>query len=137
MSNQKWSPSAHGAFLHMDEYGRNWHGPYPFTPTDITEHAPGRFGVYQLLYTGYSGSMVAYIGVATGDTIRGRLRKHATGAGNWALGRLGDPKKFSFVYFECDAASARQIESHVIEKRKPPFNTRPEYKHFTPSISVH
>jgi hypothetical protein len=94
-------------------------------------------GVYQIIYSHASGDLVAYIGIATGDTIRGRLTKHVTGSGNWALARLGDPTSFRFVYYECDALSAKQIESHVILTKKPPFNTRPEYKHFIPSIAVH
>jgi excinuclease UvrABC nuclease subunit len=123
--------------MYLDEYARAWQGPYDFTLASITMYAPNRFGVYQLIYAGDSGDQVAYIGVATGDTIRGRLRKHVTGAGNWALAQLGDPSKFRFVYYECDALSAQQIESHVITTAKPPFNTRPEYRNFIPSISVH
>jgi len=89
------------------------------------------------MYAGGATALVAYIGVATGDTIRGRLTKHATGSGNWALARLGDPTKFTFVYWECDALSAKQIESHVVSTKKPPFNVRPEYRDFIPSIAVH
>jgi hypothetical protein len=94
-------------------------------------------GVYRIMYSDGSGAHVAYIGIATGDTIRGRLTKHVSGSGNWALARLGDPTRFRFVYYECDALSAKQIKSHVILTKKPPFNTRPEYTHFIPSIAVH
>ena len=123
--------------MYTDDYGRAWQGPHSFNQVSIRLHAPERIGVYQVLYMGDPDPQVAYIGIATGDTIRGRLTKHATGSGNWALSRLGDPTKFSFVYWECDGASAKQIESHVITTKKPPFNTRPEYRDFIPSIAVH
>jgi hypothetical protein len=122
--------------MYKDDYGRHWHGPYAFTPVGIAKDAIDRFGVYQVLYSGESGLVVAYIGIATGDTTRGRLTKHLKGASNSALGRLINPSKFSFV-FECDAGGAHQIESHVIITKKPPFDTRPEYKDFVASISVH
>jgi len=123
--------------MYRDDHGRTWQGPHPFNQAAIRMHAPNVMGVYQVLYTGGAAPLVAYIGIATGDTIRGRLSKHATGSGNWALARLGDPTKFSFVYWACDQASARQIESHVVTTKKPPFNTRPEYRDFIPSIAVH
>lgn len=124
--------------MYTDDYGRSWHGPYPFNHMAVTTHVPNhKMGVYQIIYSDASGAHVAYIGIATGDTIRGRLTKHVTGSGNWALARLGDPTSFQFVYYECDALSAKQIESHVILTKKPPFNTRPEYQHFIPSIAVH
>jgi len=123
--------------MYTDEYGRRWQGPHPFNATAIRQFAPTRMGVYQILYPGAAAEQVAYIGIATGDTIRGRLTKHASGRGNWALARLGDPAGFTFVYWECDALSARQIESHVVTTKKPPFNTRPEYRDFIPSIAVH
>jgi hypothetical protein len=123
--------------MYIDNYGRSWPGPYPFNGAAIAIHAPNRMGVYQILYPNASEVHVAYIGIATGDTIRGRLTKHVTGSGNWALARLGDPAKFQFVYYECDESSAKQIESHVITMKKPPFNVKPEYKNFISSISVH
>ena len=123
--------------MYTDDHGRSWRGPYAFTRAAIATYAPNRMGVYQLQYAGGSGDQIAYIGVATGDTIRGRLTKHVTGSGNWAIGRLSDPTRFRFVYYECDALSAQQIESNVITTKKPPFNTRPEYRHFVPSISIH
>jgi hypothetical protein len=133
--------------MYADDYGRSWHGPHPFTHTAVLTYAPSRVGVYQILYSSgssdSSGSdgvdvQVVYIGIATGNnTIRARLSKHVTGSGNWALARLGDPTKFQFVYYPCDELTARQIESHVITMKKPPFNTRPEYRHFIPSVSVH
>lgn len=123
--------------MYCDEYGRRWHGPYPFNATAIQHYAPITIGVYQILYTGGATEQVAYIGIATGDTIRGRLTKHARGRANWALARLGEPAEFAFVYWECDALSAKQIESHVVTTKRPPFNTRPEYRHFIPSIGVH
>lgn len=125
------------ASLHIDAYGRRWHGSYPFHLTAIRQYAPNSVGVYQILHSKGPAEQVAYIGIATGDTIRGRLTKHASGRGNWALARLGDPASFSFIYFQCDAKTAKQIESHVISTKKPPFNTRPEYRDFIPSIAVH
>jgi hypothetical protein len=123
--------------MYNDDSGRRWQGPHPFNPAEIRLHAPTRTGVYQILYMGGGTEQVAYIGIATGDTIRGRLTKHATGRGNWALARLGDPTRFTFVYWECDAVSAKQVESHVVTTKKPPFNTRPEYRDFIPSVAVH
>jgi len=123
--------------MYNDENGRTWQGTFPFTLASVKANAPSRLGVYQILYTGNLAPQVAYIGIATGDTIRGRLSKHVNGLGNWALARLGDPSKFVFVYWECDPASAAQIESHVITEQKPPFNVRPEFKDFIPSIAVH
>jgi hypothetical protein len=101
------------------------------------QHTPNRLGVYQILYPDVSGAQVAYIGIATGDTIRGRLTKHVKGSGNCALARLGDPTTFRFVYYECDETTAKQIESHVITMKKPQLNVKHEYKHFISSISVH
>ncbi len=123
--------------MYTDEFGRAWQGPHPFNQETIRRRAPDTMGVYQLLYVGGEAALVAYIGIATGSTIRGRLTKHVTGSGNWALGRLGDPSKFSFVYWECDVISAKQIESHVITTKRPPFNTRPEYRDFISSIAIH
>jgi len=125
--------------MYSDSFGRLWKGPYQFNLGAITTHAPRTYGVYEILYSGerMSRLKVAYIGIATGDTIYGRLRKHCTGSGNWALARLGDPSSFSFVFYECDKASAKQIESYTVTWSKPPFNTRPEYKHLIPSIAVH
>jgi excinuclease UvrABC nuclease subunit len=123
--------------MYLDDYGRSWHGPHSFTRHAVATHAPNHMGVYQLMYSDGAGDQVAYIGIATGDTIRGRLLKHVTGSGNWALARLGDPTMFRFVYYECDERTAKEIESHVITLRKPRFNVKPEYKHLLPSISVH
>ncbi|MGH7304985.1 MAG: GIY-YIG nuclease family protein [Candidatus Rokuibacteriota bacterium] len=123
--------------MYTDDYGRRWEGPHPFNRSEISQHAPPRSGVYQLLYSDGTALHVAYIGIATGDTIRGRLTRHATGSGNWALARLADPTAFTFVYWECDALSAKQVESHVITTKKPPFNVKAEYRHFIPSIAVH
>lgn len=123
--------------MYTDDYGRQWQGPYPFTKASVATNAPKGLGVYQVLYGGGTTEQVAYIGIATGDTILGRLTKHVTGKGNRLLARLGDPAKFSFVFWVCDMESARQIESHVITTSKPPFNTRPEFRDFIPSIAVH
>jgi hypothetical protein len=123
--------------MYQDGYGRFWEGPYPFTLDMIGAHAPREFGVYQILSPDGEGFQVAYIGIATGDTIFGRLVKHRNGAGNWALALLGQPSGFVFVFYPCDAETAKQIESHVVTLRKPPFNVRPEYKHFIPNITVH
>ena len=81
--------------------------------------------------------MVAYIGIATGATIRARLRSHFNGRSNWALGRLERPHEMEFVYFECDALMATTIETHVVTFAKPPFNTRPEYRNLMQSIAIH
>jgi hypothetical protein len=133
-----WLAAPGEAAMFHDHYGRIWQGPHPFTPDAVAARAPATFGVYQILYL-LDGDppVVAYIGIATGDTIRGRLRKHVAGRGNWALGRLGDVSRFAFVYYGCDAETARQIESHVVTSAKPPFNVRPEYRDFIPSIAVH
>ncbi len=124
--------------MYTDDYGRSWNGPYPFTHSVVLVYAPKREGVYQILYSDVSGIQVAYIGIATADnTIRARLITHVTGSGNRALARISDPTKFRFVFYECDTLTAKQIESHVTIMKKPPFNTKREYKHFIPSISVH
>ena len=123
--------------MYQDEYGRMWEGAHPFTMEMIAAHAPGMFGVYQILYPDGASYQVAYIGIATGDTIRGRLTKHRSGIGNWALARLGIPSDFVYVFYRCDVQTAKQIESHVVTTKKPPFNVKPEYRHFIPSISVH
>ena len=123
---------------YYDKYGRLWHGPYPFSRDAVNAHAPGVQGLYQVLYQEGSSFVVAYIGIATrANTIRRRLRAHITGRSNWALGSLTDLDKFFFVFFECDFESAKQIESHVVTTEKPPFNVKPEYKHYVPSIAVH
>jgi hypothetical protein len=123
--------------MFRDHYGRTWDGPHPFTLEAITAHAPAVFGVYQILYTAGPEPQVAYIGIATGDTIRGRLLKHVQERGNWALARLGNPMNFRFVVYPCDVQTARQIESYVVTMAKPPFNVRPELRNLIPSIAVH
>lgn len=127
--------------MYTDDYGRTWHGPYPFTHASVLTQAPESMGVYEILYSGMSDFRVVYIGIGTG-TIRDRLRKHVSGYGNWVLARLGDsrlgdPRKYQFVYYECDELDAKQIESHVIMMNKPLFNTKNEKKHFILSISIH
>ncbi len=123
--------------LYKDDHFRVWEGEYPFTKAAITNHAPNGLGVYQVLYRTGGTRQVAYIGIATGDTIRGRLTKHRSGTGNWALAWLGAASDFSFVFYRCDALTAHQIESHVVTTQKPPFNVRPEYKGFIPNVTVH
>ena len=120
-----------------DDFGRLWHGPFPFDRREIIIHAPREFGVYQILAPAAMNSTVAYIGIATGETIRGRLLRHVSGNGNWALARIADPATFQFIYYECDSLSAQQIEAHIVTTNKPPFNVRPEYQDFIPSIAVH
>src|SRR5436309_755804 len=122
--------------MYPDEFGRTWEGPYLFNTASIASHAPRQFGVYQVLYREHAALSVAYIGIATGETIHGRLMKHCTGRGNWALGRLGNPARFRFVYFCCDIVMARKIESNTVTLRKPPFNVRPEYGDFIPSTAI-
>jgi excinuclease UvrABC nuclease subunit len=123
--------------MYRDDLGREWHGPIPFRADRISENAPPSFGVYQVLYTADGERHVAYIGIATGDTIRGRLLKHVRGRGNWALARVTDVESLECVWYPCDPQTARQIESHVCTRRKPPYNVRPEYANFIPSIAVH
>jgi GIY-YIG catalytic domain len=123
--------------MYYDDWGRLWEGPYPFTLFAITTYAPKAHGVYQVLSSMGGPAKVAYIGVATSDTIHGRLRKHCLGSGNWALGRIVDASHFTFVFYECDPTTAKQIESHVVTTQKPPFNVKPEYKHYIPSIAIH
>jgi hypothetical protein len=122
--------------MYCDDYGRQWEGAYPFALDSITSQAPNSFGVYQILYPSGGSFQVAYIGIATGDTIRGRLTKHCRGFGNWALARLGSPSEFKFCFYRCDGHTAQQIETHVVSTLKPPFNVRPEYRHFVPSIYI-
>jgi hypothetical protein len=126
--------------MYRDYLGREWEGPVPFDLEMIATQAPPAFGVYQVLAPdgeADGGWRPAYIGIATGDTIRGRLWKHATEKGNWALARLGDPASFACVWYVCDAVTAHQLESHTVTYAKPPFNVRPEYSHLIPSIAVH
>src|SRR5687767_3496290 len=105
---------------YTDKYGRLWQGPFPFTRDAVTQRAPAVTGVYQVLYAGEHGPVVAYIGIATGrNTIAKRLRAHVSERGNWALGTLSEVDRFSFVFFGCDEQSARQIESHVLSTEKP------------------
>jgi hypothetical protein len=122
---------------YIDQFGRWWHGPYPFDPASVGRHAPKNAqGVYQIMY----GNTIAYIGIATkNNTIANRLRAHVRGKGNWALGDLSEPENFTFVYFPCDDETACQIEAHVVTTSKPPFNVRPEYKSYIAggSIMVH
>src|SRR5215217_4338547 len=99
--------------MHYDGYGRTWAGPFAFTLDSIREHAPTTFGVYEVLYLSDPVEVVAYIGIDTGDTIRGRLSKHVQNKGNWALGRLSEPDRFAFVYYVCDSITAQEIETHI------------------------
>lgn len=118
--------------MYQDKYFRNWTGPFPFTEWDVGQHAPPSSGVYQILYQG----QVVYIGIST-SSIRDRLKKHVTGHGNWAAARRSAAAGYEFVYFLCDGKTARQIESNVVTIEKPPFNVKPEYKHFIENITVH
>lgn len=118
--------------MYTDKYFRIWTGPFPFTEASVKQNVPATSGVYQILYLGE----VAYIGISV-SSIRDRLRKHVTGIGNWAAARRVDTQGYEFVYFLCDGTSARQIESHVVTNEKPPFNVKPEYKHYIDNITVH
>ncbi|MCB1050304.1 MAG: GIY-YIG nuclease family protein [Acidobacteria bacterium] len=122
--------------MYSDAFGRNWQGPYAFAADQISDHAPDGFGVYQVLFNGFGETQVVYIGIATGDTIRGRLRKHCTGSGNASLARR-QASGYQFIFYSCDPTTAKQIESHIVTLHKPPYNTRSEHKHFIPSIAVH
>ena len=117
--------------MFRDKYFRNWAGPFPFTAAEVKK-APTTSGVYQLLFQG----KVVYIGISE-VSIRDRLTKHVNGHGNWAAARRTIASGYEFVYFLCDPATARQIESHVITDAKPPFNDKPEYKHYIGNITVH
>lgn len=120
-----------------EEFGRVWQGPFHFNLDQIAVRAPEQSGVYQLIYgTGEEEFQTAYIGISD-VSIKSRLWAHCTGKGNWALGRLADPTDFFFVFLCCDGSVAKSIESHVITNRKPPFNVKPEYKHYMESVSVH
>lgn len=120
--------------MYTDKYGRAWEGPYQFSASVISANAPKDTGLYQILSP---AGQVVYIGVATGDTIAGRLGKHVRGSGNSILAQFGNPDYFTFVYYRCDGQTAKQIESHVIANEKPPFNLKNEYKNFIPSIYIH
>ena len=123
--------------MFRDEVGRTWEGPIGFERREIAAHTPKSYGVYQVLAPESHGRQVVYVGIATGATIRERLLEHVSGRGNWALARLGDPSMFGVVWYRCDSLTAREIESHVVTSNRPPFNVRPEYAHYIPSIAIH
>ena len=118
--------------MYTDKYFRIWTGPFPFNEASVKQNVPTTSGVYQILYLGE----VVYIGISV-SSILDRLRKHVTGIGNWAAARRVDAQGYEFVFFLCDGTSARQIESHVVLNEKPPFNVKPEYKHYIDNITVH
>lgn len=118
--------------MYTDKFFRIWTGPFPFNDSSVRQNAPATSGVYQILYLGE----VVYIGISS-SSIRSRLIKHATGHGNWAAARRADAAGYEFVYFLCDAESAKQIESNAVTNEKPPFNVKPEYKNYIDSIFVH
>jgi excinuclease UvrABC nuclease subunit len=118
--------------MFVDKFFRTWEGPFSFTREAVRLNAPDKPGVYELLYL----KEIVYIGLSI-DSIRSRLTKHVTGHGNWAAARRADAAGYDFVYYLCDADTSRQIESHVISNDKPPFNVKPEYKHFIENITVH
>jgi excinuclease UvrABC nuclease subunit len=122
---------------YKDDFGRIWDGPFPFNISTIRFHAPRQFGIYEVLKHEAGAFQIMYIGIATGATIFERLTKHCSGLGNKHIAGIGNPINFFFVYWLCDPQSARQIESHVITRYKPPFNIKPEYKHFIESIYIH
>lgn len=117
--------------MYRDRYFRDWTGPFPFTPAAVAA-TPISPGVYQILYQGE----VVYIGISE-SSIRNRLTRHVNGHGNWAAARRASATGYEFVYFLCDRVTARQIESKVITNDKPPFNVKPEYKHYIDNITVH
>lgn len=118
--------------MFIDKFHRTWNGPFPFTEGSIIQNAPGGSGVYQIFYQGEP----VYIGIS-GSSIKRRLARHMTGIGNWAAARRSDLDGYRFVYFLCDGQTAKQIESHVVTAYKPPFNVRPELKHYIDNITVH
>jgi excinuclease UvrABC nuclease subunit len=118
--------------VYKDKFFRTWTGPFPFTQPAIAQQAPASCGVYQILYL----RKPVYIGISE-RSIRSRLLSHVRGLGNWAAARRSNVEGYEFVYFHCDGQTAKQIESHVITNEKPPFNVRPEYKHFIDNISLH
>ena len=123
--------------MYHDDYGRSWEGPFEFSRTSIDQHAPTATGVYEVLYREGTQLKLAYIGRSTRGTIHDRLKAHVEDFGNWALGRLGDPSKFCFLFYRCDPGTAEQIEETVLATRKPPFNVKVEYRNAIPSIAVH
>ncbi len=123
--------------MYQDKYYRSWTGPFEFNSSRISIKAPAAFGVYQVLKKTGNSYQVMYIGIATGETIRQRLLNHYRGIGNKNIGTYGNTAEFWFVFWLCDQASAKQIESHIISDEKPPFNVKNEYKHYIPNITIH
>jgi excinuclease UvrABC nuclease subunit len=118
--------------MYKDKFFRSWMGPFPFTEAQVRVNAPSQSGVYQILYLGD----LAYIGIST-TSIFNRLLKHVRGNGNWAAARRMDPRGYQFVYYLCDGASAKEIESHMTVNHKPPFNVKTEYQNYIDNILLH
>lgn len=134
--------------MYPDVFGRQWEGPFLFSPAGIQDNVPtAAKGVYMLMLgTRRDDLRPAYIGIATkNNTIRKRLLKHFHSSHNWAIVRIHQSERYSFVYFACDDLTAAQIEGYIVTNHKPPFNVRPEAVYFqhgeqwycVSSITVH
>jgi hypothetical protein len=120
--------------MYRDKYFREWSGPFPFSLAEIMKQSPQlkRPGLYQILYR----QKPVYIGISS-VSVFDRLWRHVTGAGNRLASRVVGAKDYEFVYWFCDAASAREIESHVLVEEKPSFNMKTEYINYVLNITVH
>jgi hypothetical protein len=133
--------------MYLDVFGRQWKGPFPFSFENIQNVDSDLKGVYMLMLgTRPEELQAAYIGIATqNNSIRARLLKHFRGSHNWAIARIREPQRYSFVFFSCDDLTAHQIEGFIYRNHKPPFNVRPESVYFeyngqwycVSSITVH
>lgn len=121
--------------MYQDNYGRLYQGPYKFRNNEIRLYAPELTGVYQLLRIAGNIAETVYIGVS-GVSIRQRLNAHLHHRGNVHIAQ-GSLDNLYFIFYQCDILTAKQIESHTILEKKPPFNVKPEYKHYLQSIAVH
>src|SRR4051794_9503782 len=88
--------------MYQDKYFRSWNGPFDFNLSKISSEVPAAaFGVYEILKKTGITYEVMYIGIATGASIRDRLRKHWSGIGNKKISNLGNTAEFSFVFWVC------------------------------------
>jgi hypothetical protein len=119
--------------MRLDQWGRNWIGPFPFSIQSIDQQAvKNQPGVYQVLYQ----RLPVYIGVSS-DCLFGRLRAHAKGLGNRGIAGRLQRDAFEFEYWLCDGVTARQIESHTLIHRRPELNAKIEYINYIASIAIH
>jgi predicted GIY-YIG superfamily endonuclease len=120
--------------MFVDDYGRTWNGPFEFNLTEIARWSRlmRNPGVYQIFYR----KTVVYIGISS-VSVHERLQAHVTGTGNKLLAHRTDHLNFEFMYFLCDPDSAGQIESHVLNEKKPACNRKIEYANYIANITVH